>query len=389
MTFGFLSYDLGYQIDTTLCQVQALTRHALKVFPVVYNKWQTNSVMPHLPASASGRHIGSSVPGSTAEAFISNVNWRAAWVCARDSDVVVLWGLQAATALLCFLCAKARGKVIIAVSQTVPLQIERQRRWWIRLLKTFILRGCNLHIYQTPATKKVLSELYCVAERDLMSAPYSGGRSSFQRYYSGLSKTRAEIRAELELGGDVTYLYVGNLIPFKGIEDLLRACAQLPNKIPYRCVIVGRALQSPKLGDTAKYFSNVAASLGLSTHVTFVCEQPADRIAEIYLASDVLILPTHRDTFGKVLVEAALAGKPLITTDASGAAGVVVRENENGFIVRHGDVTQLAERMCVLADFETREQMGRRSKEIIDQVCTQEGEIGGLLSALERAGTLV
>ena len=88
--------------------------------------------------------------------------------------------------------------------------------------------------------------------------------------------------------------------------------------------------------------------------------------------------------FPKVLVEAALARKPLITTSACGSAGLIVQDGVNGFVIAPGNVAELAEAMTKLFDAGLRAGMGARSKEIVDRVCRMDLEVRGYLEAIAR-----
>ena len=70
-------------------------------------------------------------------------------------------------------------------------------------------------------------------------------------------------------------------------------------------------------------------------------ERQAREIEELYTMSDFLILPTRADCAPNVFKEANAFGLPVITTDTGGVADVV-RDGENGLLVRPGDSEALA-----------------------------------------------
>ena len=88
-----------------------------------------------------------------------------------------------------------------------------------------------------------------------------------------------------------------------------------------------------------------AADLGICASVTFLGSRNIDELAELYLASDVLVLPSHSEPWGLVANEALSYGCPVIISDACGCAPAVVKENVTGFTFRAGDVTGLSEAM--------------------------------------------
>ena len=81
-------------------------------------------------------------------------------------------------------------------------------------------------------------------------------------------------------------------------------------------------------------------------------------------AIDVMCLPSHREPFGLVYVEAALAEKPVIACEAGGAPEII-EHGETGLLVRPQNVPDLAQAILTLLD--NRDQaaaMGRRGREL-------------------------
>ncbi len=139
-----------------------------------------------------------------------------------------------------------------------------------------------------------------------------------------------------------------------------------------------------KEGGTIEHFVSLARSIGIEHRVRFLAPLTPEKLAELYFAADAVLLPSHRETFGKVLVEGALAGKPLVTTSACGSAGLIVQDGVNGFVIEPGDVSQLARAMTQLFDPELRARMGASSKEIVDRYCRMDLEVQGNLLAIAR-----
>jgi glycosyltransferase involved in cell wall biosynthesis len=380
---GFLIYDLQRNTEDALFEVALATPFSVKAFPLYAHPDQVRSRVANHPAVARGKHLGVNVKGSTPEGFVSNPEWRVGLACARESDVVILKGLLGLGAIWCTLCARLLGRVVISTNQTLPAKWEMKRRWWIRLSKRLLLRMCHFHIYQSPASFKVLVEVYgCVPER-LISAPFEGGASLFRRILDEVGEGR-DARDRLGFDSSVVFLYAGNLVSFKGVGDIVRAAALLPEGAPFLCVFVGPEEPANKEGGTIEYFMGLAKSIGVEHRVQFLSPLTPEKLAQIYCAADVVLLPSHRETFGKVLVEAGLTEKPLVTTSACGAAGLIVQDGINGFVIEPGDITQLAQAMTKLFDPELRARMGARSKEIVDRYCRMDLESQGYLEAIVR-----
>ncbi len=380
---GFLTYDLQRNTEDAIFEVAQSTPFAVKAFPLYKHQDQALSRVPFRPATARGRHLGVNVKGSTPEGLVSNPEWRVGLACARESDIVILKGLLGLGAIWCAFCAHLLGRVVISTNQTLPVRWERKRRWWIRLSKRLLLRMCRYHIYQSPAAFQVLTEVYGCAPERLISAPYEGGASFFR---SVLGEVRTDHDARIRLGfhSDVVFLYVGSLHTFKGVADIVRAAALLPGDASFMCVFAGPEEPASKAGATIEHFMRLARSNKVEHRVRFLGSVTPKKLAEIYCAADAVLLPTHKDCFPKVLVEAGLAGKPLVTTSACGSAGQIVQDGVNGFVIEPGDIGQLAQAMTKLFDPELRARMGAHSKEIVDRCCRMDFEVQGYLEAIAR-----
>ena len=382
---GFLTYDLQPFTEDCLYRVAcAIKPSQLKAYPVLHHEHAANARFPHLPSKQRGQHLGVDRPGSTPEGFMSNVNWRAAWQCARDSHVVVLFGLLGGTALLTALLARLMGRRLISVNQTLPVEWELRRRWWVRLLKRWLLRRCHVHIYQTPAAREVLTQVYGIDPADLVSAPFEAGASYFRPLLAEARSRRDEVRQRYSAADGTVFLFVGNLHIFKGAADLVQALAKLPKEEPFCCLFAGPEEPNSKEGGTIAYYTELAERLGVRDRVRFLGQLPHDELAAIYWAADAVILPTHKDCFPKVLVEGALAHKPLVTTSCCGAIGALVIDGENGFVHPPGDVAALASILKGMFDPALRARLGERSGAIVDQFCDAAAETAGYASAIGR-----
>jgi glycosyltransferase involved in cell wall biosynthesis len=381
---GFLTYDLQRNTEDVLFEVARLETSLVKAFPLFWHVDQGIARVAFRPATARATHLGVDVKGSTPEGFMSNTEWSVGLECARQSDIVVLKGLFGLAGIWCALCARFLGRVVISINQTLPAKWERKRRWWVRLLKRTLLRMCHLYIYQNPASLEVLTEVYRCSPDRLIYAPFEGGASLFRGFIRPIS-TRNEARLDFDFDSRVIFLFVGNLVPFKGVVDIIKAAALLPRDASFLCVFVGPEEPRNQEGGTVEYFTRVARSNGVEHLVRFLKPVVPEKLAELYCAADVVLLPTRKDTFGKVLVEAGLAGKPLVTTNACGSAGLIVQDGVNGFVIEPGDPAELSRVMTKLLDPELRSRMGAQSRRIVDEHCRIDLEVQGYMTAIKRA----
>ncbi len=383
LRIGFLTYDLQRNTEDAIFEVARVASFSVKAFPLYAHSDQEQARIAYRPGTARGKHLGVNVRGSTPEGFVSNPEWRVGLACARESDIVILKGLLGLGAIWCAFCARLLGRVVISTNQTLPVEWERKRRWWVRLSKRLLLDMCSFHIYQSPASFQVLTEVYGFAAERLISAPFEAGASLFRRLLLSAG-TGKNTRHDLGFDSSTVFLYAGNLHTFKGVADIVKAAALLPVDQPFLCVFAGPEEPASKDGATIEHFMRLAQSTGVENRMRFLGPVAPEKLAEIYCAVDAILLPTHKDCFPKVLVEAALAGKPLVTTSACGSAGLIVEDGVNGFVVEPGNISQLALAMTKLCDPALRAEMGPRSKEIVDRCCRVDLEVQGYLQAVAR-----
>jgi phosphatidylinositol alpha-1,6-mannosyltransferase len=121
---------------------------------------------------------------------------------------------------------------------------------------------------------------------------------------------------------------------YKGIDATLRALARIPADVRPGFDIVGEGDDRPRL-------EALAQSLGLATSVVFHGRVDDATLSALYKGATAFVLPSTREGFGLVFIEAMAAGLPIITVDA-GAAPEVVRDGETGLVVPPADLDALA-----------------------------------------------
>ena len=120
-------------------------------------------------------------------------------------------------------------------------------------------------------------------------------------------------RAALNLPPDERLLlFVGNLVPVKALDVLLRACAESPLKgDAFRLLIVGQGPLRPAL-------EQLAGRLGVADRVRFVGPLPQADLPRWYRAADAFVLPSHSEGVPNVLLEASACGTPWVASRVGG-----------------------------------------------------------------------
>lgn len=151
------------------------------------------------------------------------------------------------------------------------------------------------------------------------------------------------VRSKLGFSADAFVIgFVGRVTMEKGLDDLIEAAALLRQaQQNFKLVLVGDV--NPKTPEYIDELQKKAADLGVADCVHFYGF--SNDIYSVMHDIDVLVLPSIiPETFGLVLCEAMLAGKPVVTTD-TGAQVEIVQDGINGFAVSPGVPAQMAEKL--------------------------------------------
>lgn len=156
------------------------------------------------------------------------------------------------------------------------------------------------------------------------------------------------------------FLFVGRLIPEKGVFDLAEAYGKLTPATRERMGLVF-------VGDGAARKELIRLTSGvIPGNVLFTDFVQRDDLPEFYGAAEAFVFPTHSDPWGLVVNEAMASGLPIITTNVAGCAADLVRDGWNGYVVQARNSSDLARAMEQISiNPSLREDMSRRSKELI------------------------
>lgn len=279
-------------------------------------------------------------------------------------DAVLLMGWSNVTWWVAILaCLMFRAPFLYITD--VNIQKELHRPLWIRWVKRLLLgrvvfRLASGFLYAGSANKQ-LYRYYGVPEAKLIPFAYSWGYEPFAKAYRELASRRDQLRAELGIPqSSFVVLFCGRLIPLKNPVQLLEAYSKIdvPNKA---LIFVGDGTLSAAL-------KRWVAKRKLPS-VFFPGFQNRLEVPKYYAISDVLVLPSSRETWGIVVNEAMCFGLPVVVSDQVGASADLVRHGYNGYIFPSGDVQGLARSISSLASLPpaARAEMGVRSINLISE----------------------
>ncbi len=164
---------------------------------------------------------------------------------------------------------------------------------------------------------------------------------------------------------DRMLLFVGRIEPLKGLDTLMRAIAILREcgvqcHVPHYLAVVGGdpAASGEKLSDEMARLQALRRELHLEDLVLFLGKRAQDTLPYYYSAADVLVMPSHYESFGMVALEAMACGTPVVASQVGGLA-FLIQDGVTGFVVPGGDYLALSERLTqLLMDGELRQRMG-------------------------------
>lgn len=243
-----------------------------------------------------------------------------------------------------------RGKRLYPVVSLVHhLRCSEQRPAWqnvfYRLVETHYLRSVDGFIFNSQTTRGVVNSIL-----DNSLSGKSGleqGKPSIlaypptDRFGDGLAEQQIMERAR---NSPFRVLFLGNVIPRKGLHALLDALASL-QPLTFQLDVIGSLTTDPAYAHAMRQRSIVN---GLASRVTFHSSLDNAALIEKLQTAHVLVVPSSYEGFGIVYLEGMAFGLPAIGTTA-GAAGEIIAEGRTGFLVPPGDAQTLSARLEGLA----------------------------------------
>lgn len=167
-----------------------------------------------------------------------------------------------------------------------------------------------------------------------------------------------------------TILFVGRIEPLKGIDKLVQAISIIQKNGGLRCcphnlVIIGGEpnAKSEDMNAEMARLQDMVEDLKIENFVIFLGKQDQQMLPYYYSAAEVVVMPSHYESFGMVALEAMACGTPVVASQVGGLA-FLVRDGETGFVVPGNDVETLAKRLIeLIKDEELRNKLGNKSAE--------------------------
>lgn len=140
-------------------------------------------------------------------------------------------------------------------------------------------------------------------------------------------------RSDFAQPGEKVLMHISNFRPVKRVSDVVDVFNYVNMKVPARLLFVGEGPDLPKIQWKIK-------EMGLEDRVHFLGKQ--DDIAHVISMADILLLPSEKESFGLVALEAMACGIPTVGSLAGGIPELV-SHGETGFLAPIGDTRQMAD----------------------------------------------
>lgn len=157
------------------------------------------------------------------------------------------------------------------------------------------------------------------------------------------------------------YLFVGQLIRRKGIDNFIEALSELDKK-EWNLKIVGKGVEEDKI-------RNLISKNNIQDHIEFLGTVKNENILNLVKESDYLVLPSRFDGWGAVISEALSVGTKVICSDKCGASAIV--SQEMGYVYREGDKLSFVETLkqsLIKKDYDQTVIISNYAKKINDKI---------------------
>jgi D-inositol-3-phosphate glycosyltransferase len=150
---------------------------------------------------------------------------------------------------------------------------------------------------------------------------------------------------------DRMVLYVGRIEPLKGVDTLIEAmhCLRWKEVEPVHLAIIGGEPSAGPREMSAEMarLQKLCDDLCVGQTVVFLGKRDQDKLPYYYSAAELVVMPSHYESFGMVALEAMACGTPVIASEVGGLA-YLVRDGETGFTIPDQEPDTLCEKIAWL-----------------------------------------
>ncbi|RLF44328.1 MAG: glycosyltransferase family 1 protein [Thermoplasmata archaeon] len=175
-------------------------------------------------------------------------------------------------------------------------------------------------------------------------------------------RARSYARKKAGVNGSPIILYVGRLVPKKGLDTLITSMKKIVEKYPHaKLYIAGK-------GNLLPFLKTMTSILGIEKNVEFLGFVEENVLFYLYNSADVFVLPSITgESFGIVLLEAMASGLPIVASNVGGIAEVL-ENGEYGLLVEPGNSKELAKAIItVLENKDLRSKLAKEGRKVAEE----------------------
>ena len=211
-----------------------------------------------------------------------------------------------------------------------------------------VLARANRIVVATLAELTQLRFLYKADDKKMVVIPPGVDVTHFYPIASDEAKMFIGLKPE-----DRMILFVGRIEPLKGVDTLIQAMSHLQKRAsdgkPVHLAIIGGdpAASPEEMNAEMARLQKLCEDLGLDQSVVFLGMRDQDKLPYYYSAAEVVVMPSHYESFGMVALEAMACGTPVIASEVGGLA-YLVRDGDTGFTIPDQEPEALGEKISML-----------------------------------------
>jgi glycosyltransferase involved in cell wall biosynthesis len=249
-------------------------------------------------------------------------------------------------------------------SLTFRAKLANLIMWRLSKLEEESAKNAAIVVTVSNYSAEKIFQFYGVDKTKVRVVPNGVDPQKFKPVESG-EKTKRQIG----IGNKQCVLFVGRLIPRKGLPFLIEAAKQIvKERSETAFVIVGN-------GPLKNHLISYLEKLNLSSSFVFLGDVSENMLAALYNCADVFAFPSIQEGLGIALLEAQATAKPTVAFNIGGVNEAVLNK-ETGLLVKQ-DSRELADAILkLLSDKSLRERMGHKGRAFVSSnfswdVCTQ------------------
>ena len=250
------------------------------------------------------------------------------------------------------------GILIWTVHNILPHDCHYQRQE-IALRTAIAAMASKIHIHSEKSLVEI-EEVFPIP-REKVQIIHHGHYVGFYQNHVSRDTARKRFGFQPE---DTVFLFMGQIRPYKGIDDLLSAFVEVQKEFPNaHLLIAGKPVHPIKKGA-------IAGKAKLFPNITVVEESlPDEELQWFFNAADAVVLPYRKILTSGSVLTALSFNRPAIAPNV-GMIAEIVRDGYNGFLYQLGNVKSLAQAMSKMAQInsETRDKLFKQSLDSIESL---------------------